>query len=107
MKRIVVLLTVGALMMAMVAMSAAPAFAKQNCSFDESSGVYSCRGGEGYGGFHEAVGAFGSGFGGQYSVDTNTGDEVLIGGGGVGGHPPKNNGGGDRRDRGGKFFWGG
>ena len=104
MKRIVMLLTVGALMMAMVAMSAAPAFAKQNCSFDESSGVYSCRGGEGYGGFHEAVGAFGSGFGGQYSVDTNTGDEVLIGGGGIGGNPESYDVGGYSRHCEGNFF---
>ena len=104
MRRIMLMVTVALAMAAMLAASALPAFARQNCSFDESSGIYSCRGGEGAGGYHEAVGAFGGGFGGQYSVDINTGDEVILGGRGIGGNPESYDVGGYGRKCVGNFF---
>ena len=45
MKRIVVLLTVVGLMVAMMVLVAAPAFARLNC--ESGAGTFTCRGGEG------------------------------------------------------------
>ena len=84
-QRIVVLLTVVALMVAMMLVMAAPAFARQNCTTDPVTGVTVCSGGVGFGNNPEAFSG-----GGHRIENLNTGDLFFAGGfghrgGGVGG----------------------
>jgi fibronectin-binding autotransporter adhesin len=75
-KRILVLLTVMALMVVMVAISAAPAFARLNCEFDITTFTSVCSGGEG---------GQGGGFGFHREEDFLSSDIFFSGGTGGGG----------------------